>query len=155
MTSVRRSDDLHAYLPQWRRVRRMTCERRRGALHAELLRRRRAGHEPPDRPGGAGLGGGVGGAAAVGGGGGSTIQTKRSGFEGLELRPNLYTAKVVGIHDVLAPINLRDPVWPAAPDRDFGPWGLSFASDRWDFRRALVIEATQRKAAGASENGAP
>ena len=54
--------------------------------------------------------------------------------------------------NVLAPINIADPVWPANPDRDFGPWGLSFASDRWDFRRALVIEATQRDAADASEN---
>ena len=31
-------------------------------------------------------------------------------------------------------------MYPTAEDRPFGPWGLSFASDRWDLRRALVIE---------------
>jgi hypothetical protein len=84
-------------------------------------------------------------------GGGSTLQTKRSGFEGLELRPNLYAARVVGLHDVIAPINLANPLWPANADRDFGPWGLSFASDRFELRRALVLDATQRKADDASE----
>jgi hypothetical protein len=28
----------------------------------------------------------------------------------------------------------------SSPEREFGPWGLSFASDRWDLRRALVLE---------------
>jgi hypothetical protein len=103
--------------------------------------------------GASGLGAGVGGSAAVGdpGGGAATLQTKRSGFEGLELRPLLYAAKVVGLHDVLAPINLATPVWPANEDRDFGPWGLSFASDRFELRRAIVLDATQRDAADASE----
>jgi hypothetical protein len=150
LTSVRRSDDLHAYLPQWRRVRRMNANDVEG-LYMPSFSVGVVQNSSLPLGGGAGSAGGVAGAAAVGGDGG-TIQTKRSGYEGLEFRPNLYTAKVVGIHDVLAPINLRDPVWPAAPDRDFGPWGLSFASDRWDFRRALVIEAVQREASGASEN---
>jgi hypothetical protein len=150
LVSARRSDDLHAYLPQWRRVRRMNANDVEG-LYMPSFSVGVVPNQTLPIAGGAGdAGGGV--AAATVGGDGGTIQTKRSGYEGLEFRPNLYTAKVVGLHDVLAPINLAVPVWPASPDRDFGPWGLSFASDRWDFRRALVIEATQREAGGASEN---
>ncbi len=150
MTSARRSDDLHAYLPQWRRVRRLNANQVEGLYMPSFSVGVVANQQLP-LGGGSALGGGVAGAAAVGGDGG-TIQTKRSGYEGLEFRPNLYDAKVVGLHDVLTPINLAAPVWPANPDRDFGPWGLSFASDRWDFRRALVLEATQREAAGAAED---
>ena len=58
---------------------------------------------------------GVGGAGGVGG----TIQNKRSGYEGLEIRPLLYSVRVVGLHDVLAPINSRSPSFPTNPDRDF------------------------------------
>jgi hypothetical protein len=62
------------------------------------------------------------------------------GDDGLEFRPLLYDVTVVGLHDVLAPINATTPSYPDRPDREFGPWGLSFASDRWDLRRALVLE---------------
>ena len=55
-------------------------------------------------------------------------------------RPLLYETKVLGLHDVLAPINSHVASYPENPDRQFGPWGLSFASDRWDLRRALVLE---------------
>ena len=150
LTEARRSDDLHAYLPQWRRVRRINANAVEG-LYMPSFSVGVVQNQQLPLGGGAAGAGGVSGGASVGGDGG-TIQTKRSGYEGLEFRPNLYSAKVVGLHDVLAPINLAQPVWPAAPDRDFGPWGLSFASDRWDFRRALVIEATQRDANDESEN---
>src|SRR5258705_3385246 len=71
---------------------------------------------------------------AEGGGGGAagspaqsgSITTKRSGFEGLELRPLLYAFEVRGVQDVLAPIDARTPAFPAEAERDFGPWGLSF-----------------------------
>jgi hypothetical protein len=149
LVSARRSDDLHAYLPQWRRVRRMNANQVEG-LYMPSFSVGVVPNQTLPIGGGAGQAGGVAAGAAVGGDGG-TIQTKRSGYEGLEFRPNLYSAKIVGLHDVLAPINIAQPVWPANEDRDFGPWGLSFASDRWDFRRALVIEATQREATGASE----
>lgn len=33
------------------------------------------------------------------------------------------------------------------PNRDFGSFGLSWASDRWDLRRALVLEGTGREGA--------
>jgi hypothetical protein len=150
MTSARRSDDLHAYLPQWRRVRRLNANQVEGLYMPSFSVGVVQNQQIPLGGGTAGAGG-VAGAASVGGDGG-TIQTKRSGYEGLEFRPNLYDAKVVGLHDVLTPINLAAPVWPVSADRDFGPWGLSFASDRWDFRRALVLEATQREASGAAED---
>jgi hypothetical protein len=96
----------------------------------------------------------AGGMAAAGGVSGvsGTITAKRSGYEGLELRPLLYAAKVVGMHDVLAPINSTVPSYPENPDRAFGPWGLSFASDRWDLRRALVLEATAKNPVGGDRD---
>lgn len=93
---------------------------------------------------GAGGPAGAGAAGAAGGGVGGSIKTKRSGFEGLEMRPLLWEAKVVGVHDVLTPINATRPAYPEEEDRDFGPWGLSFASDTWDLRRALVLDARAR-----------
>ncbi|NNL66294.1 MAG: DUF1329 domain-containing protein, partial [Myxococcales bacterium] len=80
--------------------------------------------------------------------GATTLQTKRSGFEGLEARPLLYENRVLGVQDVLAPINAATPMYPQEEDRPFGPWGLSFASDRWDLRRALVIEGRMKDAPG-------
>jgi hypothetical protein len=140
MTVARRSDDLHAYLPQWRRVRRINANQVEGLYMPSFS----VGVVPNQQIAVGGGGSDAGGVAAgIGGGGlGGTIQTKRSGYEGLEFRPNLYEPKVAGIHDVLAPINIVAPVYPEDEDRSFGPWGLSFASDRWDFRRALVLDAT-------------
>lgn len=138
MTVARRSDDLHAYLPQWRRVRRINANQIEGLYMPSFS----VGVVPNQQLAvGAGGVGGVSGGLGAGGLGG-TIQTKRSGYEGLEFRPNLYEVKVAGLHDVLAPINIATPVYPENEDRSFGPWGLSFASDRWDFRRALVLENT-------------
>jgi hypothetical protein len=34
------------------------------------------------------------------------------------------------VQDVLAPINAERPGFPTQKEREFGPWGLSFASDR-------------------------
>ncbi len=139
-----RSDDLHAYLPTWRRVRRINARDVEGLYmpsfsvgvvqNQQLI-----------------IGGGsAGGVAAAGGAGvgSSQIQTKRSGFEGLAIRPLLYEYRVVGLQDVLAPINVQNAMYPENPDREFGPWGLSFASDRWDLRRALVLEGKVKGAIG-------
>jgi hypothetical protein len=139
LTDPDRSDDLHAYLPQWRRVRRINANQVEGLYMPSFS----VGVQPANEfavggGGGAGAMSGVGGAGAVGG----TIQNKRSGYEGLEIRPLLYQARVVGLHDVLAPINAVTPAYPEDPDRDFGPWGLSFGGDRWDLRRALVLDLT-------------
>lgn len=137
-TEAIRTDDLHAYLPQWRRVRRLPASDVEGLYMPSYS----VGVVPAQQLAIAGGVGGVAGAAGLGADTGSTLQTKRSGFEGLELRPLLWSFRVVGLRDVLAPINIATPLWPDEPERDFGPWGLSFASDRWDLRRALVLEAT-------------
>jgi hypothetical protein len=150
LTVARRTDDLHAYLPQWRRVRRISASDVEGVYMPSFS----VGVQPAQQlvvgTGGAGeAGGGVAAAGGTGGMGG-TITTKRSGFEGLELRPLLYSIEVLGVQDVLAPLNAATPAYPAAEDREFGPWGLSFASDRWDLRRALVLRGTLRKDAGGA-----
>ena len=75
----------------------------------------------------------------------SSITTKRSGFEGVEMRPLLYELRVLGVQDVLTPINAHTPAFPADENREFGPWGLSFASDRWDLRRAVVLEGRAKE----------
>jgi hypothetical protein len=152
-TSPERTDDLHAYLPQWRRVRRMSAVGVEG-LHLPSFS---VGVVPSQQlavggsagvEGGAAAGGlgGVGAAGAV-----SSITPRRNGFEGLELRPLLWSWRVLGTQDVLAPINAATPAYPEVADRNFGPWGLAFASDRWDLRRALVLEGRIEKASGESE----
>ncbi len=54
--------------------------------------------------------------------------------------PALHDWKVLGVRDVLAPINARNPAYPVDATRGFGPAGVSFASDRWELRRAIVLE---------------
>lgn len=138
-----RTDDLHAYLPDWRRVRRITALGVEGLYMPSFS----VGVVKPTTIGGFG---GFDGAVGAGAGG-DAITTKRSGFEGLEIRPLLYEWQVLGIQDVLTPINAATPSYPEAEDREFGPWGLSFASDRWDLRRALVLEGKSKVTAGAEE----
>ncbi len=150
-TKPDRSDDLHAYLPQWRRVRRLNANQVEGIYMPSFSVGVQQNQQLPVSSAG---GTGTGGMAAAGGVGGvsGTITAKRSGYEGLELRPLLYDVKVVGLHDVLAPINAVIPCYPENPDRDFGPWGLSFASDRWDLRRALVLQATAKNPVGGDHD---
>jgi hypothetical protein len=148
LRSPGRSDDLHAYLPQWRRVRRISASRVEGLYMPSFA----VGVMPTQTLAvGGGAGGDAGGMAAAGAVGG-TIAAKRSGYEGLEMRPLLWAARVLGLHDVLAPIAASTPSYPENPDRDFGPWGISFASDRWDLRRALVLELTAVEATGGDRD---
>jgi hypothetical protein len=147
-TDAARSDDLHAYLPTWRRVRRISASEVEGLYMPSFS----VGVVQNQQlvVGGAGGMGGAGVAAAGGtASGGDTLQTKRSGFEGLETRPLLYDYRVLGLRDILAPINAANPMYPSDDEREFGPWGLSFASDRWDLRRALVLEGKVKGKPGA------
>jgi len=139
-----RSDDLHAYLPQWRRVRRVNAARTEGLYMPSFA----VSMAPTSVLPLGGAGGAVG-VIQVPADAGGTIQTKRSGYEGLEFRPLLYEVKVLGLHDVLAPLNAVTPSYPDHPDRDFGPWGLSFAGDRWDLRRALVLDLRKKQGVGS------
>jgi hypothetical protein len=68
-----------------------------------------------------------------------------SGFEGLSLRPNAYVWRVRGEQDVLAPLNGTLPGFPENDTRNFGPSGLSVATDRWELRHAIVIEGALRQ----------
>ena len=78
----------------------------------------------------------------------SSIEPKRSGFEGLELRPLLYRFEVLGIQDVLTPINVQRPAYPVDVNRGFGPTALSWATDRWDLRRSIILEGRRRTSSG-------
>ena len=69
----------------------------------------------------------------------------RRGFVGLALRPNAYTWTVVAEREVLAPLNGNAPGWPGNEDRNYGPWGLALASDRWDVRWAVVLHGKARR----------
>jgi hypothetical protein len=149
LTKADRTDDLHAYLPDYRRVRRVPATGVEGLYMPSFS----VGVVKPAVLSGMGGGfdGGAGAAAGVAAGPASSITTKRSGFEGLELRPLLYDLKLLGVQDVLTPINARTAAYPSDSERQFGPWGLSFASDRWDLRRAIVLEGRARETTGASE----
>ncbi len=68
----------------------------------------------------------------------------RRGFATLSLRPNAYVWRLLGEKEVLAPINSSHEGYPTDPERNFGPSGLSVASDRWDVRQAVVIEGLAR-----------
>ena len=148
LTEAGRTDDLHAYLPDFRRVRRVPATGVEGVYMPSFS----VGVVKPQTVAVAAGGVGGGGAgAAVGASVASSITTKRSGFEGLELRPVLYTLRAVGVHDVLTPINASSASYPTDTEREFGPWGLSFASDRWDLRRAVVIEGVAREQRGGEQ----
>ena len=100
--------------------------------------------------GGGADGGSIGGSIGASGGAGA-ITPKRTGFEGLVLRPQLYDWTISGVQDLLTPINAVTPSYPEAKEREFGSWGLSFGSDRWDLRRALVLEGRTRLQVGGDQ----
>ena len=68
----------------------------------------------------------------------------RRGFTALALRPNAYVWRVLGEREVIAPLNVARPGYPIDDGRNFGPHGLSVASDRWDVRWAVVLEGLTR-----------
>ena len=74
----------------------------------------------------------------------ATMHVSR-GLTGLALRPNAYVWRLIGETDVLALINSAELGWPANDQRNFGYSGLSFASDRWDVRWAVIIEGALRE----------
>jgi hypothetical protein len=145
-----RSDDLHTYIPALRKVRRLPAHGIEGLFVPSFsVGVTVATVSSIAVEGGSAVGAAA--AAAVP----TSLEPKRSGFEGLAQRPLLYDYKILGVQDVLAPINGATPAFPTQPDRDFGPYGLSFASDRWDLRRALVLEGRRREAlSGASDDAA-
>ncbi len=135
------SDDLHLYLPTLRKVRRAPAQGVEGIFMPSFA----VGVEVVASSAAVAIGN-VGGLGDVGAGGvPNLIEPKRSGFEVLETRPLLYDYQVLGVQDLLAPINAKSAAYPEEELRSFGPYGLSWASDRWDLRRALVLEGTRRE----------
>jgi hypothetical protein len=55
-------------------------------------------------------------------------------------RVERYRWRLLGVRDVVAPINIVRPSYPGDPERVFGPSGASLANDRWELRRVLVLE---------------
>lgn len=118
-----RSDDLHLWVPALGKARRAPAGEVEGLFTPVV----KVGVSWPDGDRGV-----------------SQIEPKRSGFEGLELRPLLYDFEVLGIQDVLTPINAQRAAYPVDPNRGFGATALSWASDRWDLRRSLILEGRRR-----------
>jgi hypothetical protein len=139
-----RTDELHVYLPNLRKVRRVPSIGVEGVFVPSFG----VGVESSaTAPVGHGVGADVGAAGEMGSGGvPDRIEPKRSGFEGIEIRPQRYEYKVAGVRDVLAPINANREAYPMDPERSFGPYGLSWASDRWELRRTIVLEGSLRNA---------
>jgi hypothetical protein len=130
LSEPERSDDLYLYWPSARKVRRLPANLIEGIFMPPVMVNvsYREGTPQADpkskRP--------------------AQIEPQRNGFEGLEIRPLLYTFEVLGVQDVLSPINAKRAAYPTNPHRSFGCCGLSWAEDRWELRRALIFEATLR-----------
>jgi hypothetical protein len=78
----------------------------------------------------------------------SAAEPVRRGFVGLVIRPNAYTWSKAEIRDVLAPANGKSSGFPSDDKRNYGPSGLSLASDRWELRRAIVLDGDRKDAEG-------
>jgi hypothetical protein len=50
-----------------------------------------------------------------------------------------YQWECLGEKDIIAPMNSKVGAYPYSKDHNFGPYGLSYASDRWELRRAVKI----------------
>ena len=67
--------------------------------------------------------------------------------------PALHDWTVRGVFDLLAPINTARNTWPVDKDRGYGPWGISFADDRWEQRRVLVLDGKLKDGSTPFEDG--
>ncbi|HTY18608.1 MAG TPA: DUF1329 domain-containing protein [Myxococcota bacterium] len=57
-----------------------------------------------------------------------------------------YTWTCLGEQDVIAPMNTKVKGYPYVKGQNFGPYGLSFASDRWELRHAVVVRMKPKNA---------
>ena len=48
--------------------------------------------------------------------------------------------------DMIAPMNTKVKAYPYDKDHNFGPYGLSFADDRWEMRRAMKVRMVPKNA---------
>jgi hypothetical protein len=57
-----------------------------------------------------------------------------------------YTWECVAEMDMIGPVNTKVKGYPYDRDHNFGPYGLSFADDRWEMRRVVKIRMTPKNA---------
>ncbi len=57
-----------------------------------------------------------------------------------------YEWTCLGEMDMLAPMNTKVKAYPYDKDHNFGPYGLSFADDRWEMRKAVKIRMVPKNA---------
>jgi hypothetical protein len=50
-----------------------------------------------------------------------------------------YEWQCLGEMDIIAPVNTKVRAFPYDRDHNFGPYGLSFADDRWEMRHAVKV----------------
>ena len=55
-----------------------------------------------------------------------------------------YEWSCLGERRVIAPMNTKVKAYPYVKDHNFGPYGLSFASDRWELRDSYIIRMKPR-----------
>jgi hypothetical protein len=53
--------------------------------------------------------------------------------------PPQYSWQCMGEQDVMVPFNTAVLAYPYAEDHNFGPYGLSYADDRWEMRHAWIL----------------
>lgn len=66
-----------------------------------------------------------------------------NGFSGI---PPQYEWKCLGEQDVIATVNSQVKAYPFTRDHNFGPYGLSFADDRWQLRHAFKFQFEPKNA---------
>jgi hypothetical protein len=59
--------------------------------------------------------------------------------------PPQYDWTCLGEKEVLAPFNTKHLAYPYRDDYDFGPYGTSYANDRWELREAWVIRMNPKR----------
>ena len=134
------TDEVFVYLPDMRKVKRAPPQSAEGVYVPSYTR---ANH-----PGNAGMTMPNAEAADVGSAAITATEPLRKGFVGLVIRPNAYKWTFAGARDVLAPANVRASGFPPDPARNFGPSGLSLGSDRWELRRAVVLDGVRKDKEG-------
>jgi hypothetical protein len=55
-----------------------------------------------------------------------------------------YEWQCLGEMDIIAPMNTKVRAYPYARDHNFGPYGLSYANDRWELRHAVKLRFVPR-----------
>lgn len=55
-----------------------------------------------------------------------------------------YTWECLGEMDIIAPVNSKVKAYPYTKDHNFGPYGLSYADDRWEVRKAIKVRMTPK-----------